>query len=536
MATKAISDLKQSFIQGEPQESPNLVEQDNLVTQVEKTALSTSVEFFKSLGNRPLLDHLFFAGDTCSALKSAQAIADVAAAEGVSKTESLNPDFVGVESGSVVAVVGVLDTSRGISTAEKSQKIGDHVGLFSGLLRGVIRGPCEVVRGGNAIATSVLNLTDKSLSTPKVTLGLGLLGATGGCICSTVIGATAIATMVEGRSISKKLNEKIKESEIAGFNYLKEALSITEEDKKTVLKDLLEPSTEPWYKKAVSYLGKKFVGKEESEADKELKKLLRAKDSEAIKKWLATQPDTTDNTLSVAQEQAVIERINADYAALDDSEKEKLSKLVSKLYVTGLESCKEKKQAIFNRAVGIETKNLMTEFLEDNSKVPQGEMLTKIITSAKVGINGNIRRMAWVIAACVLGIIVNVAAQVLSGGIYTLVQIGINAIIAAIWLGIDGYYLYQAYKQNHADWKDRVLMLLGTISLVVVGALATSFAQSSIGSIIITVSLLAFYLLCSLYEIVAWKNKTSNEKQAKVLKKESDSAYASDASLDPSHT
>lgn len=529
MAIKALAkvDSSSSLLPKDQSQSAGLTPTDEKVDSIGEKALS------KSLGDSPVLEHVLMAGDIPGAVQKINNLVDVIHEKGIPTEYSVNQDINGAGIAGLTVAGGFLNILRGQSASEKSHKTGDEVGLFGGLLRSAIRGPSDIIRGGSSVASNSISMAGKATSLSKVVTALGFVTIAGTSLGCTVITATAIANIVEARSIAKTFNKKVKEEgDKAGFDYLKEMLSITEGDKTKVLEEIFDPKPKSWHKRALNYIGNFLLSNKESESDKKLKIALKSRDFDSIKELLKGDVDlTAPLSADEVKVEGKLQEI-PEYGELTPNQARQLIKLVSGLYQRDLDLYKEKKEVIFSRAVGSSTKDLMNPFMKEGSEAPEVEKLKEIVTSAKAGLVGHIKRMGFIIAGCIFTIVVSILAQAMTGGIYALVELGVGIIISAIWLGIDGYYLYQAYKESHADWKDRALMLLATVGVVVIGSLVASFARSSLTSIVLTATMLSVYLCIALYQVVSWK-KTTKEKAETPSVVVPDEGYISGESLVP---
>jgi uncharacterized membrane protein YfcA len=83
-------------------------------------------------------------------------------------------------------------------------------------------------------------------------------------------------------------------------------------------------------------------------------------------------------------------------------------------------------------------------------------------------------------------------------------------VISTIWLGIDGCQLYRAYKEKHANWTHRLLIALGTISMVVISSIVATLSSST-SNIIVTASLTLAWLFLILYGMYGWRKNSRKD-------------------------
>lgn len=419
-----------------------------------------------------------------------------------------NMDVNDIATGAAVTTLGVLNITRNKNTAKTSRKIGDAAGFFNNFIKMAVIGPAGIFAGVVDTAKSAVSLgsgEDKTPMMSNIIKGLGIASFVGNSTCSVVVGAVSIASVLEIGSIKKAFNQKIKEGgNAAAFNYLKEMLSVTPTEKKKILESLFKPKEkESWYKKAKTYIADAFLGEKESEEDKKIKEVFLK---------IPTNPGAISRLLSslkvgierkpLSKEEMKIEEylreIFGDYKKLTPLKQKKLLQLVLQAYHKEVKHLKEKKAVIFKRVIGSETKELMEPLLKKNAEDIPAHKLKEIIASAKKGFFENTAVMSAIITACILNIVAGVIIQVVTGGFYFFIQLALNVVISAIWLGVDGYVLYQAYKEKHPDWKNKVLMALATLGMVVVSVIVSTLASST-SNLIVTATLTFAWLILILY-------------------------------------
>lgn len=520
MATAAINSLRE---EREPTIRTPLLRS---TTQLEDKTKEVAT---RALKDGPLLGGIFIAQDVARGLNTAVTAVTVAATGDQNGGLATMPLALGP---SMVAA-GVLNVQIGADTAKTAYKSGDEVGLISGVIR-VPRGVADVTRGGVTTAQTGLQIANKA---PGVAATLGLIGSVGAGVGIIAIGATSTMNLAQTMAISGVFNKKCKEEgEEGAFNYLKKLLSTTEEDKAKVLDEIFIPQKDSWSRKAKSYLAEKFLGTKESKEDAKLK--------DAFQK-AATQPELLEAYIKIAEEPLVdakvypegvkekiedrLRKMIPNYNDLSGSQKEKLIALVYGLYETGLKNTQDKKEAVFERTVGSDTKKLLQPLMTKQEDVAPAE-IKEVVACAKKGLRGNAIRQSIITIGCMLGMVGLVLAQIASSGIYFFVELAINLVSTAIWLGMDGYYLYKSYTETHALMKDKVLMFVATLAMVVAGTVAVALAKSTL-NLALTASFCVVWLALAVYGVYTWK--TAKETEQRPAISEEDVGYGSGSSGEP---
>lgn len=463
-----------------------------------------------SLAKGSLPEHIFLAGDVLSITKAGHTLSSTIPAKEVpSPDPGFNGNIAGITSAGITGVSGILNTARGSAAAEKAYKMGDDVGTAAGVLRSAIRGPSEMMRATTSITTNSLDIANKSASIPKVTLGLGITTAVGSCLGSTAIGITAFKNLRERHSIAKNFYREAKKGDDSGVGYLKGMLCITEQDEQEVLEDVFNPQSKALHERAFNYIAEKALVGKQTEEYKKLKKLMgkKPRDLKAIEDLLKS----TD--IDTAGREDLIGKVKEKFKEYDQLTPDGQKKLLA-LVTQEIDYKKQKKEAVFIRTVGDETKKLIESC--------EGVLDSKIIASAKAGLTRSRNIMSVILGTCLLSLAFNILAQVITSGVYAFIELGLNLVTSLIFLGVDGYFLYKAYAKNQIDWKERCLMLLVTIGAVIGGSLATALAKSSIVGIVITSTLLSVYLLITLFETFNWKSKEDVESSDRIKTPEKD--------------
>ena len=474
-----------------------------------------SEETFTTVNREALSDICSLTADCSSGIDSVNDIAvHMLNTEKNIEFLGLNMDINNLATGVTVMTIGVFNTTLSKTAAKTSRAIGDDKGFTQNFIKMALMGPIGVVRGVIDTVKSGLSIGNSQNKTPitsKVIQGLGVASFVGSNIWSVVIASLSITSIVETRSIAKVFNEKVKVGgDEAGFDHLKSMLSITQTEKKAILKSFFKPKEkESWCKKAGNVIADTLFGEKESKEILEIKAALRKihTEPEAVKALLASLDIPIEEKVLSQEEGDIQEFLKEISGILTSLDQRKLLQLVLHAYHTEIEHTKEKKEAVFMRAIGVKTRELIEPFLKKNSNQIPAEKLKEITISAQKGLFHNVAIMSTIVLACMLNIIVGLIIQIMTGGLYFAVQLALNLVISTIWLGIDGYFLYQAYKEKHSNWKNRLLIALSTISMVVVSSIVSTLASAT-SNIIITGSMTFAWLFLILYGVQEWKKSS----------------------------
>lgn len=438
-----------------------------------------------------------------------------------SEFSGLKMDVNDIAMGIAMTTTGLLNIELNKNVAKTALKVGDTVGFIQSFTKMALLGPIGVVRG-------VVNTTKSSLgivkdvkkihhNIPKILKGLGLASFIGSSFCSTALAGISIANMVQIRSVAKAFKEKVKiGGNKAGFNYLKGMLSITPKESRTVLEDIFKPKEQkPWYKRGLDSITESLLGKKDSEEDIAFKEALQhiTTDPQVILSLLnSIEVPVIKKALSRKELiiKAYLEKVFPDYNKLPPEIKRKLLHVVVHIHSREIENLKQKKGAIFNRTIGLQTRELIEPFLKKSAKQVPSKDLKEIIVSANKGIFENTVTIGAIISASILNIIVGAIAQALTGGVYFFIQLGLNLVISSVWLGIEGYELYKVYTEHHKDREHRLLIGLATVSMVIASVIVGTLANSVVN--LITTSAITFvWLFLILYGMYGYRDAVKKE-------------------------
>ena len=100
------------------------------------------------------------------------------------------------------------------------------------------------------------------------------------------------------------------------------------------------------------------------------------------------------------------------------------------------------------------------------------ELLDKVV--------GEARFNKWlhlaVITLSILAAVAFIAGNFVTGGGLAIALAAIWVTVSVIALGVDGYFLWQAYKNGSPDFKDKLMMSLGAVFLISATVLGTVFS------------------------------------------------------------
>lgn len=406
------------------------------------------------------------------------------------------------------AATGAFQFQRGVAGIEKSSENGDKVGLATSSIR-VARGVTESVSGGaNAAITgaSIANATSKISKAMNI---LGWISMAGTGFTSGAIMVTSAIGLIESFSISTKLSQGLNNEE--SFQVLKDKLVIKDEDRTKILDQLFSGKKAPWYNQLASSFTNVLFRLDQTKEKEKLKlqdNLQKILKDPASLKSLAVEGFKEATSLS-DQETAFITNYLDQKNALKALPKEQLLPLLKIVYQDELGRIISKKEAVFNRTVGSETFKLIEPYIKS---APSSIDMGKIVKSAKheIRINQGINLTATLLGA--LGVAVTLMAQFATGGVYALVELGIGLGTSLAWVFVDGYSLYEAFKNNPSTTKDKIMMTLGvllTFSTTVLAVIVNRIT-SHLAPVIALVTLSTLFML---YVVYKWKkaSKSSSE-------------------------
>ena len=414
-----------------------------------------------------------------------------------------NGIFLG--SGVTQMVTGALQFERGLTGVKKSSQNGDNTALTTSSIR-VARGVTETVTGGATAATAGITIANATSNTSKALNILGWLATVGSTFTSGAVMVVSAMGLMESFSVSTKLSEAKNTKE--AFQVLKNKLLVTDEDKEKILDGIFSGKKDPWYSQIASSFTNVLFRLDPTKEKEKLK--LQENLQEILKdpaKLSNLQVDDFKSASSLSdQDKAFIMNYLSENPICKGLEKEKLAPLLQVIYQDGLGRLIDKKEAVFKRTVGAETFKLIKQHINDSVA---DDVMENVVKSAKheITINQRINLAGTLLGA--LGVAVTLMTQFATGGVYTLVELGIGLATSLAWVFVDGYSLYQEFKNNPCTTKDKIVMTLGllttfatTILAVVVTRITSQLAPA--------LALITLSTLCLLYVVYKWK-KASKE-------------------------
>jgi hypothetical protein len=460
-----------------------------------------------------------FSSTTSNIASGLSAVNEIATAvfdEGRERVGNIDLNVTNVAAGAASTTTGVFTIAVGKQIATMAHQTGDVKECAQALVKTTLQGPLEVTTG--IVNTTHAGLKIAATSRPSslqenMMKGLTIAALTGNVLCSTILGGNTLANIVEIREHSHDLQRELKAGgEVAGFQYLKQMLTVTTEDKQTILENLFQPKKEePWYKRAMHYIAEKLLGEKESEEEKEIKQALSilSKNSAPMKKILASK-EVDIEALAFSQEEVSVENylrgVFKNYKKLKPLERRKLLTLVLRVYHHEVALCEKRKEAIFARTVGSKTRQLITPFLKgEKPAIPQN--LKEVMTSAKKELSSNMIQQSAILLACMISITVGVVLQAMGGGLYFAAQLALNLVVALIWISIDMYGVYKSYAAQDKNLLNRVAIMMAAMGMIIVSATVSALGNST-ANLAATVAITATWLFLLLYGMYRLKKSS----------------------------
>ena len=238
--------------------------------------------------------------------------------------------------------------------------------------------------------------------------------------------------IIEKMKISKKMS-------VGGFNELKNTLVVTEDDKTKILQDLFEGPRKSWYKELASSFTPSLFKQDQTKEKKRfaLKQQLQGILQQGSTRLAELAEPAKTTSLSPEDQACISQYINMSCPKLTSAEQVKVVNLISSVYQEEIASTKSKKEAIFKRVIGLETYKLMQPLLNtDPSKISE-DACNKVLASAKKELKVNQWIDLGAAGLSAIGVALVLMAQFATGGIFTLVELGVGVAAAISWAVID---------------------------------------------------------------------------------------------------
>ena len=477
--------------------SPDLNKLFNSISNENK-----EVKKSKTLAEGSFVEFTYVTGDVLGVIRKTDAAYNAAMYNNPTSDVS-NGIFLG--GGVTQMVTGALQCERGITGIKKSSQNGDNTALATSGIK-VARGVTETVSGGATAATAGITIANATSNTSKALNILGWLATVGSAFTSGAIMVVSAIGLMESFSVSTKLSEATNTKE--AFQVLKNRLVVTDKDREKILDGIFSGKKDPWYSQVASSFTNVLFRLDQTKEKEKLK--LQENLQEILKdptKLSKLQVEDFKSSSSLSdQDTAFIINYLSKNPICKSLEKEKLLPLIQIIYQDGLGRLIDKKEAVFNRTVGTETFKLIKQHINDRAS---NDVMEKVVKLAKheITIHQGINLAATLLGA--LGVAVTLMTQLATGGVYTLVELGVGLATSLAWVFLDGYSLYQEFKNNPCTTKDKVAMILGllttfatTILAVVVTRITSQLAPA--------LALVTLSTLCLLYVVYKWK-KTSKQ-------------------------
>ncbi len=437
-------------------------------------------------------------GDTTSAISTVDAAYN-AAMHGNPTSPVATGDALG--GGIISMVTGPQQSMRGALGVQESVKNRDEVGLVTSSIK-VARGVSDTASGGATAAIAGVSIANATSKATKVLRTLGWVAVLGTGFTGCAVMVTSAIGLVESFSISTKLAKA--NDDTAALKVLKEKLLIQDEDRKKILDQLFSGKKAPWYTQIASSFTNILFRRDQTQEKEKLK--LQEKLQTILKTPNQLQNfDVTDLKAATSLPNQEIDFIKNYLEGRPDftkEQKEQLLPLLAVIYQDELGRAASKKETVFNRTVGSKTSKLIKELSSSSD-------LKAIVKCAKreIAINQGMNLSSTLLGA--LGVAVTLMAQFATGGVYTLVELGIGLATAVAWLFLDGYTLYQAFKNNPSTTKDKIFMVGGVLLTFATTVLAVVVTRMT-NHLLPVIALATLASLFMLYVVYKWK-KVSND-------------------------
>jgi|GEM_PF-2492788 len=424
--------------------------------------------------------------------------------------------------GITTIAIGVLHGAKGKAMAEKAAETQDHIGAQIGFSRiaripgDVTRGSATLIKGGATIAatakaTQIINVASK-------------VAAGGSLVTATALMVMCGSYLHEARKIEQGLQNTTGTSR-EKVQYLQGLRELSKEEEKTIIQNFSEGKESGTFATRFAH---KLFGAKDDDTTKALKAFLKNPQDENVKNRLKElfqnrASRSSDPLLGLNEDKPEYELVNN--LVNNNFTSSIASEIKGELYRLCEETIRnerERKKDVFGRAVGSDAVKLL-DSCKDIKNISQVEAMD-IVKAAETGFTRTKGLMTLGIALSVLWIGVTIAAFVLTGGVSAIVEAVIGLVITLAAVGLDGYYLYQEFKEKKLVSKDKAFMFVMSLITAMAGALAVAAAKSIANRVttgVISLVWLAFLLYC------VWGRK-STEESAHAPVRETDSAYGSE--------
>lgn len=511
------------------------VTDDNLSTSSDESAalIAKSKKASRPLHAGPAADLLYVEGDLVGFVRKPLGL--------LAQVNQKKFPFAKQANGTSTALAAYLFTGAeatlsGHGSAKKAYNIGDKSTFAANVVK-TMRGGFEMMSGGSAAVTSgmaALASPQQLSSMQKIltNVAIGSSAATG--MLYIGLAAPAAISLKNTVSFLTSLNNEIKVGgDKQGFIHLQNAMKMQNTDRKKVLDEIFYKKEQNPLTAAFSrFINWIYADAKSKQAKKDLETLrsLVTKESLASKdmKDLLHKVDPENNfgkMLSDADKTCAEEYIAEHFSDLGAEQKQNLLRLISVFYKLGLNVTKERKETTLKKQVGEKVFETVQAHLNSNVHAMDEKLVTDTVKAAKKNMYKSIVIDVAALIGCALGMAATVLGTVFSAGIFSLVSMILSISMTGIWTGVDGYTLYQDYKNQNATLKDKLVMLLSTIALAAVSVVASVLAGTTV-SLAITAAFTCSWLFYMLYMIYEWKSK-SKEKDPHPS---ADSGFSSSAS------
>ena len=461
----------------------------------------------RSLAEGSFTEIAYFSGDLFGVIGKTDAVYN-ASLYGNPDSEFTSGILLG--NGALQTTTGVCQVERGVAGIKQASKNGDTIGLTTSSVR-VVRGVNESASGAATAAISGISLANNTTSNAPAALNaLGWVAMAGAGFTSAAIMVIAAMGLMESMSISHQLAHAKDSKEAVGV--LKDQLTVKDEDRKKILDQMFSEKKTPWYTQVASSFANvvfkldKTQEKKKLEFQEKLQKIL--KDPACLNTLAADS--LIDSTSLSKEEEAFITKYLKQHESLKNLPKEKVLPLIKVIYQDGLGRVISKKEAVFNRTVGCKTFKLIKELA---GSVPSHNAMEAIVKSAKTEISTNQKINLTVTCLSAVGVALTMMTQFATGGVYTLVALGVGLAVTLGYAIIDVYMLYQAFKNAPSTTKDKIMMTLGVLTTFATTILAVVVTNitSHLAPVIALATLSTISLL---YVVYKWKKTSTTPQEA----------------------
>jgi len=449
---------KQTILKNDRLENPDSETQKLLDTAVKTDAVA--LKEMKEpwwLVTGPSAEFIYFASDIPSTYRMVDGL--VAAIQ--NQPTPTGDSGLGISSGASI-LSGYVAGCRGYVENREATKINDYWGKVSGKIT-MVRGAFETVGGAVFIPVRALSIAAAETSSKTVAQSALILGNVGSALFGVMyllLAAPCAISMVKGIRFSSNLKKAMSDPELttkrdqvkAGVDFVMEQFDLVRSDRKEIAKRVTEdPSI--WDGENVKPI----------DISPEDEQLLSDYDKDYIKGFVGAVGKKND---------------------YDEFTQAQIGEHVKHEFIME----KKRKQAELGRKAGSETVALVKEEIskpaeerlanrlldpEDLTAVEDAE---SFLDKIKGNANFNIWFNAAIVFFCVLGAVAFFVGMAGSGGALGIAIAVICVVVSLGMLAIDGYSLWQAYKQGDPQFKDKAVMSLMGLFMTTSLILGTVFS------------------------------------------------------------